>query len=112
MTNEEKRDAMKWIFDIEDIPYIIRNAPESGYQFNFSWHTGDVITDPFCGNPRCADSSYVESYGFPWDEDDVTRDTPEEMAKRIVDLYQRTVYDKDVEDEYLTYRSMRNWERI
>ena len=112
MTNEEKRDVMKQIFDVEDIPYTIRNAPCGGYQFLFSWNTNDIITDPFCGNPRCANSSYVESYGFPWDGDDVTRDTPEEMAKRIVDLYQQTVYDRDAEDERLTYRSMRYWERI
>ncbi len=109
MTNEEKRDIMKRIFDVEDIPYTIRRTAVCGYQFNFSWNTNDVVTDPSCSR---YDNDYVESYGFPWDEDDVTRDTPEEMAKRIVDLYQQTVYDRDAEDERLTYRSMRNWGRI
>ena len=54
-----------------------------GFQLRVPWYTpGDVA---------CHRGTYgqLESYCFPWDDDDVTRDSVEGMTKRIIGLYNR-----------------------
>lgn len=52
-----------------------------GFQLRFPWYgRADVA---------CHRGTYgqLESYRFPWDGGDVTRDTPDGMAARIIKLY-------------------------
>ena len=66
-----------------DVPYTI-NECYDGWQLRFPWSNGDII---------CHSGSYgsakghVESYMFPWDEDDVTELTPKEAAGLITIEY-------------------------
>ena len=53
-----------------------------GFQLRFPWYSrGDVA---------CHRGTFgqLESYRFPWDDGDVTRDTPDGMAQRITEFYQ------------------------
>ena len=52
-----------------------------GYQLCFPWYSrGDVA---------CHRGTYgqLESYRFPWDRGDVTRDSVDKMANRIIKFY-------------------------
>ena len=62
-----------------NIPYRFENGI-LGLQLRFDWSKGDVV----CHEGTC---HMPESYHFPWDGDDVTRDTPEGMASRIIAHY-------------------------
>lgn len=55
-----------------------------GYQFTFDWCDGDVIAHRYSLG---IEQGMVESYRFPWDEGNVTTDTPQRMASRIACLY-------------------------
>ena len=66
------------------VPFTV-NPIYEGLQLRFPWHEGDVA---------CHAGTYgheygcVESYQFPWDEGDVTVAEPEDMAAKIIQLYQ------------------------
>lgn len=64
------------------IPYSIEPILD-GYAICFPWCFGDVACHQYTGGNEW----YVESYGFPWDDGDITVLLPEEAAKNIVDLY-------------------------
>lgn len=65
------------------VPFTVNPAYE-GMQLRFPWHEGDVA----CHEGTCgSDCGCVESYQFPWDDDDVTVQTPYEMANDIIRLY-------------------------
>ena len=83
MDYKQRIQYMAEIFDKNCVPYTI-NQILDGYQLRFPWHCGDVCAH--CGTYGAA-RGYVESYQFPWDEGDVTTDTPEAMAARVVTLY-------------------------
>ena len=53
-----------------------------GYQLRFPWYS--------CGDVVCHRGTYgqLESYGFPWDEGDVTDDSVRGMSKRLVKLFE------------------------
>ena len=79
-------DRMFYITQLLDdakVPYRLRKLYE-GWQLVFPWSDGDVA---------CHDGTYghnngmVETYQFPWDEDDVSVLTPTECAERIIELY-------------------------
>ena len=79
-------DRMDYIaarLDDAKVPNTFHELYE-GYQIRFPWSEGDVA---------CHDGTYgandgmVETYQFPWDEDDVTVLTPAECAERIIELY-------------------------
>ena len=65
------------------VPFSIKLL-YGGAQLRFPWHKGDII---------CHERSYghelgmVESFEFPWDEDDVSVLTPNEAVERIVAEY-------------------------
>ena len=67
----------------EEIPFTVNNCGD-GWQLRFPWDNGDVI---------CHSGSYgsykgmVESYGFPWDGNDVTTADPYKMAQYIINYY-------------------------
>lgn len=51
-----------------------------GYKWTFAGTDGDVALHSGTYGAR---QGFVESYCFPWDNDDVTACPPEEMARRI-----------------------------
>lgn len=69
------------------VPYVTRKLWE-GAQIRFPWCEGDIA---------CHDGIYghsdgmVESYQFPWDDEDVSVLTPEEAGALIVEYYNETV---------------------
>lgn len=70
-----------------EVPYTTNKLWE-GWQIRFPWCVGDVA---------CHDATYghddglVESYAFPWDDEDVSVLTPEEAGALIVKYYNETV---------------------
>jgi len=91
--NERKAKIMSDYFDKNNVPYKCRTLDEVSIpgrgiqiQFLFSWCNGDVIMDALSAL-NWEEGKCVESMGFPWDEEDITRDYPEEMAKRIIQYY-------------------------
>ena len=92
--NEYKAKIMSNYFDKHNVPYTCRTCgkvlmPLHGtnqIQFVFNWCYGDVIMDTLTAR-NVEEDRLVESYSFPWDEEDVTRDYPERMAKRITQYY-------------------------
>jgi len=89
--NEHKARIMADLFMLTGVPYTLetceyefKGLPQ--IQITFPWCDGDVIMYAYTlEDPNT--SSVVESYNFPWDEDDVTRDYPEEIAWRIIAYY-------------------------
>ena len=69
------------------VPFTL-NICHDGMQMRFPWCVGDVV---------CHSASYgsydecVETFRFPWDDDDVTSLIPEEAAIRIADYHHHTV---------------------
>ena len=92
--NEHKARIMADLFMLTGVPYKMSNYMGLAYrgnnfeqiQFKFPWCDGDVIMYP-CDCTEVEETHFVESYSFPWDEDDVTRDYPEEIAWRIIAYY-------------------------
>ena len=79
----ERISFIKSILDSLHIPCSMNELWE-GYQLRFPWCEGDVAAhDGTYG----AKTGKVESYCFPWDNDDVTVLTPEEAAIKIIALY-------------------------
>lgn len=73
--------------------YLIeRNIPlrivtlYDGLQIRFPWSDGDLICHQYSYG---ADDGCVESFGCPWDEDDVTRLTIDEAVEKISEWYGR-----------------------
>lgn len=68
---------------VNKVPFTITPLFD-GYQFTFPWCAGDVV----CHNGSYgANQGHVESMDFPWDEEDVTEATIEEMAINIISYY-------------------------
>ena len=65
------------------VPFTV-NPISEGLQLRFPWHEGDVACH---AGTYGSDIGMVESYQFPWDEEDVTMLEPKEMATRIIKLY-------------------------
>ena len=81
--NNNDIQQMKQIASIlkkNGVPYNLKHHDWAGLQLRFGWCDGDVV---------CHDGTYhtPESYQFPWDDGDVTRDTPENIANRIIAYY-------------------------
>lgn len=71
------------------IPFTVHPISE-GLQLRFPWHEGDVACH---AGTYCSDCGCVESYQFPWDDEDVTVQTPKEMANDIIRLYQEGTWE-------------------
>lgn len=54
-----------------------------GYQWTFINYDGDVAIH---SGTYKSDLGYVESYNMPWDEDDVSVFTPEDMTRLLLGL--------------------------
>lgn len=69
------------------VPFTL-NLCHDGLQIRFPWCVGDVVchSASFGSYDGC-----VETFRFPWDEDDVTILLPEEAAIRIADYYRHTI---------------------
>lgn len=68
------------------IPYTVHTLWD-GAQLQFPWSCGDVACH---FGTRGGHYGYVETYRFPWDNDDVSMLTPEEAAARIAAEYFKT----------------------
>ena len=70
-----------------EVPYTTNKLWE-GWQIRFPWCVGDVA----CHNGTYGhNDGLVESYAFPWDNEDVSVMTPEEAGALIVNYYNETV---------------------
>lgn len=57
-----------------------------GFQLRFPWYEdGDIA---------CHSGTFgvLESYGFPWDDGDVTRDTMDGFVQRLIPLWAEVTY--------------------
>ena len=79
----ERISFIKNILDSLHIPCSMNELWE-GYQLRFPWCEGDVAAHEGTYENRYGK---VESYCFPWDDDDVSVLTPEEAAIKIIALY-------------------------
>lgn len=77
----------------EKIPHSIRSF-QGGFQFLFPWCNGDVICHSFSYGGRWGN---FESYGFPWDADDVSEFCAGDMATKIIKYYHETVSEDEGE---------------
>lgn len=61
-------------------------AIHDGFQLRFPWYEeGDVACHSGTGG-------VLESYGFPWDDGDVTRDTMDSFVHLLIALYNEVTY--------------------
>lgn len=91
----EDSHQMREIIDIlrkNNVPYRLENT-QLGLQLRFDWSDGDVVC-------HYGTSHMPESYQFPWDNGDVTRDAPASMANRIVNHYRVIKGEKPAFREY------------
>ena len=79
-------ERIQFIYDILTVLGIpcTMNALYEGWQLRFPWCVGDVAAHR---GTYCEAAGKVESYCFPWDDDDVTVLTPEEAAIKIIAFY-------------------------
>ena len=83
MTYAERINFIASILTLLSIPYTT-NELWDGWQIRFPWCEGDVAAHR--GTYGAANGK-VESYQFPWDDDDVTELTPREAAINIIAYY-------------------------
>lgn len=70
------------LLDYYDIEYTVEPHYEIGYKWLFpEYPDGDIIC---CPGSYGVDRGCVESYRFPWDDDDVTALPPSEMIKYLL----------------------------
>lgn len=70
-----------------NIPHELYDCYE-GFQIRFNWCDGDVA----CHNTTYgADNGYVETFRFPWDNDDVSMLKPKEAAEKICNYYKNKI---------------------
>lgn len=81
-------DELSDLLMANNVPHDVHEGPADGYQITFDWCDGDVI---------CSWASFhiLESYRFPWDEGDITRTDPEQMARWIWGYYKETVFTEE-----------------
>ena len=79
----ERISFIKSILDSLHIPCSMNECWE-GWQLRLPWCEGDVAAH---NGTYENDRGMVESYQFPWDDDDVSVLTPEEAAIKIIALY-------------------------
>jgi len=69
--------------DSANIPFEFHSAFD-GAQLRFPWSAGDIVCHNFS---RGANAGYVESYQFPWDNDDTSMLTTDEAIEKISNYY-------------------------
>lgn len=87
MTYAERITFITLILGFLKIPYTV-NELWDGWQIRFPWCEGDVAAHR--GTYGAANGK-VESYQFPWDDDDVTVLTPREAAIKIIAYFNEIV---------------------
>lgn len=71
------------------VPFTV-NPIFEGLQIRFPWCEGDVACH---AGTYSSDCGCVESYQFPWDDEDVTVQTPKEMANDIIRFYREGAWE-------------------
>ena len=78
---EDTRDYFNRLLDEAGIKYTV-NRLFDGYQWLFpAFPDGDIVCHSYSYH---SNEGYVESYGFEWDEGDVTALPPEEMIDYLL----------------------------
>lgn len=78
---EETRDYFNHLLDEAGIEYTVDHIFD-GYQWRFpEFPNGDIICH---SGSYHNDEGYVESYGFEWDDGDVTALPPDEMISYLL----------------------------
>lgn len=95
MTYEERIDAIASYCDLYNVPYTT-NPIWNGKQIRFPWCTGDVACHEFTYG---TDIDKVESYCFPWDNEDVTVLSVEEAAGLIIGYYYGLEEEEEEDDK-------------
>lgn len=86
-TNKEYYQRITFIADALDelnVPYVLKLCYE-GAQLRFPWCEGDVACH---AGTYGSDCGFVESYQFPWDDDDVSMLSPQEFIEKVYHFYQ------------------------
>lgn len=83
MTYAERISYIAILCETFDVPYELHELYD-GMQLRFPWCEGDVACHSGTyGNEHGA----VETYMFPWDDDDVSVLLPKEAALKIINYY-------------------------
>ena len=82
-TYNERIAALSDKLDTYGIPNEVNDSWD-GAQIRFPWHIGDVACNR---HTKGANSGYVETFRFPWDNGGTTMLTPEEAIDKIVQFY-------------------------
>ena len=80
-------DKLRELLLESDVPFVECNIFD-GRQLTFPWCDGDVVCH---SGSYGSNRGFVESFMFPWDDDDVSVYVPEEMANKIIEYYDKTV---------------------
>ena len=88
---EDRIDFIAICLSTMGIPYEKRPIYE-GWQLLFPWTCGDVAVHDGTYGAKCG---MMETYEFPWDEDDVSELTPEEAADRIITYWEQLQKNRD-----------------
>ena len=83
---ERHIDFIAEALDTLHVPYTKYHCWE-GAQLRFPWCKGDVACH---ASTYGSDSGFVETYQFPWDEDDVSMLSPQEAIDKIANYYKST----------------------
>lgn len=70
----------------ENIPHEVISL-HGGFQIRFPWCYGDVVCHSFSYGNKWGE---FESYGFPWDEEDVTVLSISDAVTKIIKYYHDT----------------------
>ena len=101
MTQEQLNEAifqgatavLSAILTREKIPHNVRPL-HGGFQILFPWCGGDLICHNFSYGNKWGE---FESYGFPWDEEDVTVLSISDAVTKIMKYYHDTVLEDEGE---------------
>lgn len=75
--------TLSLILTREKIPHTVREL-HGGYQFRFPWCHGDMVCHSYSYSNKWG---CLESYGFPWDKDDVSVFSIGDAADKIIGYY-------------------------
>lgn len=78
--------TLSLILTREKIPHEIHSL-HGGFQIRFPWCDGDVVCHSFSYGNKWGE---FESYGFPWDEFDVTTLSISDAVTKIMKYYHET----------------------
>ncbi len=86
--------TLSLILTREKIPHTVEKL-HGGYQFRFPWCRGDMVCHSYSYGSKWGS---LESYNFPWDEDDVSVFSVDEAAEKIIEHYYKLKKEEEGEE--------------